>query len=80
MENITAKFESLPMWAKVVLLLVVGTLISPIYRILRYFETKNTKTLVAGILMLVIPCVGTVIGIVDIITEITKGSITLLAD
>ena len=41
------------MWAKVVLLLVLGTLISPIYRILRYFETKNTKTLVAGILMIV---------------------------
>ena len=80
MENITAKFESLPMWAKVVLLLVLGTLISPIYRILRYFETKNMKTLVAGILMLVIPCVGAVLGIVDVITEITKGKITVLAD
>ena len=80
MENITAKFESLPMWAKVVLLLVLGTLISPIYRILRYFETKNMKTLVAGILMLVIPCVGTVLGIVDVVTEITKGKITVLAD
>jgi hypothetical protein len=80
MENITAKFESLPMWAKVVLLLVLGTLISPIYRILRYFETKNTKTLVAGILMLVIPCVGTVLGIVDVVTELTQGKITVLAD
>lgn len=80
MENITAKFESLPMWAKVVLLLVLGTLISPIYRILRYFETKNMKTLVAGILMLVIPCVGAVLGIVDVVTEITKGKITVLAD
>lgn len=80
MENITAKFESLPMWAKVVLLLVLGTLISPIYRILRYFETKNMKTLVAGILMLVIPCVGAVLGIVDVVTEITRGKITVLAD
>lgn len=80
MENITAKFESLPMWAKVVLLLVLGTLISPIYRILRYFETKNKKTLVAGILMLVIPCVGTVLGIVDVVTELTQGKITVLAD
>lgn len=80
MENITAKFESLPMWAKVVLLLVLGTLISPIYRILRYFETKNMKTLVASILMLVIPCVGAVLGIVDVVTEITKGKITVLAD
>ena len=43
MENkITEMFENLPLWAKILLLVVAGTLISPVYRILRYLETKNT--------------------------------------
>ena len=79
MENITSKFESLPLVAKVLILLIVGGIVSAIYRVLRYFETKNTTTLIAGIVAL-IPVVGRIMGLVDIITECTKGKITVLAD
>ena len=80
MENITAKFESLPMWAKVVLLLIAGTIISPVYRILRYFETKNTTTLIVGIIAIAVGCGGTVLGILDALSEFQNGKITLFAE
>lgn len=81
MENkITEMFENLPVWAKILLLVVAGTLISPIYRILRYLETKNTTTLIVGILCLVTVCGNAILAIIDIITEVTKGRITVLAD
>ena len=62
------------------LALVAGTLISPVYRILRYLETKNTTTLIVGILCLVTGCGNAILAIIDIITEVTKGRITVLAD
>lgn len=81
MENkITEMFENLPLWAKILLLVVAGTLISPIYRILRYLETKNTTTLIVGILCLVTVWGNAILAIIDIITEVTKGRITVLAD
>ena len=81
MENkITEMFENLPLWAKILLLVVAGTLISPVYRILRYLETKNTTTLIVGILCLVTVCGNAILAIIDIVTEVTKGRITVLAD
>lgn len=80
MNQIIDAFENLPLWAKVVLLIFAGTLISPIYRILKYLETKNTTTLVVGVLCLVTGCGNVVLAILDIISEITKGKITILAD
>ena len=81
MENkITEMFENLPLWAKILLLVVAGTLISPVYRILRYLETKNTTTLIGGILCLVTVWGNAILAIIDIITEVTKGRITVLAD
>lgn len=76
--KIIETFESLPKWAKVVLLVFVG-LICPIYRILKYLETKNTNTLIAGILAL-IPFVGTIIQVIDIITEVTDNKIKFFAE
>ena len=76
--KIIETFESLPKWAKVVLLVFVG-LICPIYRILKYLETKNTNTLIAGILAL-IPFVGTIVQVIDIITEVTDNKIKFFAE
>jgi len=77
MNNITAQFEALPKWAKIILLLF-GGLVSSIYRIIRYTETKNTTTLVVGILGLI--CIGPVLAIIDIVTEVTDDKIKVLAD
>ena len=80
MNNITAQFEALPKWAKIILLLpfLVGGLVSSIYRIIRYTETKNTTTLVVGILGLI--CIGPVLAIIDIVTEVTDDKNKVLAD
>lgn len=81
MDNkITEMFESLPLVGKILLLVFLGTFISPLYRILRYVETKNTTTLIVGIVCLVTGCGNVVLMVIDIITELTKGRITVLAD
>ena len=75
----TEKFEELPLIAKVLLFLPwTGGLVSGVYRILRYLETKNTTTLVVGILCFL--CLGVVVGIIDLITDITNVRVTVLAE
>ncbi|MBO5355937.1 MAG: hypothetical protein J6B09_07725 [Clostridia bacterium] len=78
--SITATYESLPKIVKILLQLILGGIIGGIYRIVRFVETKNTVTLVAGLL-----CTFTGVGnfiawVVDLITEITSNQITVLAD
>ena len=76
---ITEMYESLPKIVKVLLQLIFGGVIGGVYRIVRFFETKNIITLVVGLL-----CTFTGVGnfiawIVDLLTEITKNRITVLA-
>jgi hypothetical protein len=77
-KTLTAQFENLPKLVKILVLFVFGVVVSGIYRIVRYLETKNIVTLVAGILCFT--GIGFVIGIVDAVTEILNNKITLLAD
>ena len=46
------RFASLPKWARIVLVLLVG-LIPAIHRIYRYTETRNENTLIVGVLCVV---------------------------
>ena len=73
----TETYENLPKIAKILLQIFLGSLISGIYRILRFVETKNVVTLVAGILCFV--GLGFIFWIIDLVTEITKNRITVLA-
>ena len=77
--DIIKTFEELPKWAKILLLIFVGGIISCVYRIVKFLETKNTSTLLFGILAL-IPCVGTVIAIIDIVSEATDNRIKFMAE
>lgn len=77
--SITATYEALPKIVKVLLQLFLGAIVGGIYRILRYVETKNVTTLVVGVLA-IIPPISFVFWIVDLVTEITKNKITVLAD
>lgn len=79
-KNITECFEDLPLWAKVVLLLFLGAVISPIYRIIKFLDSKNVVTLVVGILGLVTGVGNFILAVLDIISELTKGRITVFAD
>ncbi len=78
--EITKYYEDLPKIVKVLLQLFLGGVIGGVYRIVRFFETKNVVTLVVGLL-----CTFTGVGnflawVVDLVTEITKNRITVLAD
>ena len=77
--SFTATYEALPKIVKVLLQLFLGSIVGGIYRILRYVETKNTTTLVVGVLAL-IPPISFVFWVLDLVTEITKNQITVLAD
>lgn len=76
--SITAQFEALPKIAKVLILIVLGVVVSGVYRIVRYLETKNIVTLVAGVLCFT--GIGFVIGFIDAVTEILNNKVTFLAD
>ena len=77
--NIIETYENLPKILKVILQLFFGGIIGIVYRIIRFLDSKNTMTLIGAILLFV-PVAGFVIQIIDIVTEITKNRITVLAD
>ena len=76
----TKQFEDLSMLVKVIALFFLGGLISPIYRIIRYTETKNTTTLIVAVLALFTGGIFGILPIVDIVTEVTDNKIKVLAD
>ena len=76
----TKEYEKLPKIAKILLQIFFGYIIGGVYRICRYFETKNIITLIAGILALATGVGNAVAWICDIVTEITENKITFFAD
>ena len=78
-KTLTGAYEALPKLSKIILQIFFGYVIGGVYRILRYFEKKNTVTLVVGILAL-IPPIDFIFQIIDLITEITNDRISVLAD
>lgn len=77
--SLTKAYDALPHLAKIILQIVFGWIVGGIYRVVRYTEKKNTKTLVVGILGL-IPPVDLVLWVVDLYTQITEEKITFCAD
>ena len=75
--SLTAAYESLPKILKVILQIFLGSIIGGIYRIIRFLETKNIVTLVAGILNFV--GLGLIFWIIDLVTEICSNKISVLA-
>lgn len=76
----TEKYEALPKIAKILLQLFLGGIIGGIYRIVRFTETKNVVTLVAGLLTLFTGIGNLIAWVLDLVTEITQNKITVLAD
>lgn len=79
-KGLTASYEALPQIVKIILQIFLGAFIGGIYRIVRYFETKNVVTLVVGILGLFTGVGNFLVWLVDLVTEITSNRITVLAD
>lgn len=78
--SITGAYEALPKIAKILLQIFFGYLIGGVYRIIRFFESGNVPTLVAGILALVTGVGNVIAWIADLVTEILFDRITVLAD
>ena len=76
----TAFYDGLSKIVKVILHIFFGYLISGIYRIVKFLDSKNVVTLVAGILVLVTGIGNLIAWIVDLVTEITQDKICVLAD
>lgn len=77
--KITETYENLPKIIKILIQIFLGAIVSGIYRIIRFLETKNIVTLVIGIVSL---CTGGLFGIlwvIDLVTEIFSNKITVLA-
>ena len=77
-QSLTAQYEALPKIVKIIIQIFLGALVGGVYRIIRFLETKNIVTLVAGILNFV--GLGFVFWIIDLVTEITSNKITVLAE
>ena len=77
-KTITAQFENLPKLLKFILFLFLGGLLSGIFRVLRFLETKNLITLIFGIVCFF--GVGFVVGIIDAVTELLGNKVSVLAD
>ena len=76
--SITKQYDNLPKIARILIQLILGYIVSALYRILKYFETSNIVTLVVGILCFF--GLGFVFWIVDLVTVILNDKITVLAD
>lgn len=75
-------FDKQPLWLRIVLLIPSwGWITSALYRIVKCCTGKmNVVTLVVGILCIIIPPVGFVMAIIDLVTTITNGKISILVD
>lgn len=78
--TLTAQYEALPKIAKIIIQLLLGAVVGGVYRIVRYFETKNIVTLIVGIIVTFTGVGNLIAWIVDLVTEITSNRITVLAD
>lgn len=79
-QQLTKQYEDLPKVAKIILQIFFGGLIGGVYRILRYFETKNIVTLIVAILGLVTGIGNVILWVIDILTELLSNEITFFAD
>ena len=76
--SLTQTYESLPKVLKILIQVFLGAAVGGVYRILKFLETKNMVTLIAGILNFV--GLGLVFWVVDLVTEVLYDKITVLAD
>ena len=78
--SLTRTYDELPLLLRVIIQIVVGVVAGGIYRIARYFETKNIITLVVGLLVTFTGIGNLIAWIVDLVTLILHGKYTVLVD
>ncbi len=77
---LTQTYDELPLLLRVIIQIIGGVIVGGIYRIVRYFETKNVTTLVVGLLV-TFTFIGNIIAwVVDLVTLIMNGKYTVFVD
>ena len=76
----TKSFDKLSLLVRFLLIFFFGWIISPVYRIVKWTKSKNTVTLVVGILGLVTGVGNLILAVVDLITTLLGKGICVLAD
>ena len=79
-KTLTKTYEALPKIAKILIQAFLGAVVGGVYRIVRYTETKNTVTLVVGILTTFTGVGNAIAWVADLATEILYNKICILAD
>ena len=78
--SLTASYNDLPLVLRIIIQVIGGVVVGGIYRIVRYFETKNIVTLVVGLLVTFTGIGNILAWIIDLVTLILSGRYTLFAD
>ena len=78
--ELTKAFDGLNKIIRLILLIVFGVLVSGIYRIVKFFETRNVVTLVVGLLGTFTGIGNLALWLIDVVTTILNDKITFLAD
>lgn len=78
--SLTRTYDELPLLLRVIIQIVGGVIVGGIYRIVRYFETKNIITLVVGLLVTFTGIGNLIAWIIDLVTLILHGKYTVLVD
>ena len=73
-------YDSLSVGVRLIIQLLLGAIIGGLYRIAKYFDTKNVVTLVVGIIVTFTGVGNLIIWIVDLVTTLMNGKITVFAD
>ncbi|MBR2930561.1 MAG: hypothetical protein IKC32_04960 [Clostridia bacterium] len=79
-QSLTAAYDSLPFIAKLLIIIIGGVIVGGVYRIVKYFETKNIITLVVGLLGTFTGIGNLILWICDVVTTITRGKFVVFAD
>ena len=79
-KSIIEQYNSLPLIARILIQIFLGFIATPLYRVFKFIETKNTVTLVVAIITFVTGAGFGIFWIIDLITLIFKGGYTVLAD
>ena len=78
--TITKEYDNLPLWIRVLIQIVFGVVVGGIYRLVRFYETRNLTTLIVGLLV-TFTFVGNVISwIIDLYCLIVNKKYTVFVD
>ena len=78
--SLTQTYDSLSLLLRIIIQIIGGVVVGGIYRIAKYFETKNIVTLVVGLLVTFTGVGNLISWVVDLVTLIMNGKYTLFVD